>query len=56
MRYAEVQYSILYEEFLDSSKTFYPWYGYPLEHEWKITAPIWGWTPGFFCWCLLEST
>jgi hypothetical protein len=57
MRYASVQYSILYQEFLDSSKHFYPWYGYPLEDEWKTTTSVNGWTPGFFAgvfWNLLE--
>jgi hypothetical protein len=57
MRYASVQYSILYQEFLESSGTFYPSYGYPLEEEWKATGPSNGWTSGFFpgiLWNLVE--
>lgn len=58
MRYAEVQYSILYQEFLDSSKTFYPAYGFPLTTTWKpATGPSYGWTQGFFpgvFWNLVE--
>jgi hypothetical protein len=48
MRYASVQYSILYQEFLDSGKKFYPAYGYPLEQDWESTGPTNGWTQGFF--------
>ncbi|CAF2138073.1 unnamed protein product [Rotaria magnacalcarata] len=48
MRYASVQYSILYYEFVDSSRTFYPSYGYPLDDEWKSTTATNGWTQGFF--------
>ena len=48
MRYASVQYSILYSEFVDSSGTFYPAYGYPLERDWKSTTGTTGWTSGFF--------
>ncbi|CAF3182652.1 unnamed protein product [Rotaria socialis] len=48
MRYASVQYSILYYEFVDSSGTFYPSYGYPLDDEWKSTTATNGWTQGFF--------
>jgi len=57
MRYASVQYSILYQEFLDSAGTFYPSFGYPLEEEWKATGPTNGWTQGFFpgvFWNLVE--
>jgi hypothetical protein len=57
MRYASVQYSILYQEFLDSSKTFYPQYGYPLKEDWSSTGPLNGWTQGFFpgvFWNLVE--
>jgi hypothetical protein len=57
MRYASVQYSILYQEFLDSSKTFYPQYGYPLTRDWSSTGPLNGWTQGFFpgiYWNLVE--
>jgi hypothetical protein len=48
MLYASVQYSTLYYEFIDSSKTFYPSYGYPLEADWKSTTATSGWTSGFF--------
>ncbi|CAF4406118.1 unnamed protein product, partial [Rotaria magnacalcarata] len=48
MRYASVQYSILYYEFVDSSRTFYQSYGYPLDDEWKSTTATNGWTQGFF--------
>jgi hypothetical protein len=57
MRYASVQYSILYQEFLDSQGKFYPFYGYPLEEDWVSTGPINGWTQGFFpgvFWNLVE--
>jgi hypothetical protein len=48
MRYASVQYSILYQEFLDSGGKFYPEFGHPLEQEWASTGPTNGWTQGFF--------
>jgi hypothetical protein len=57
MRYASVQYSILYQEFLDSSGKFYPAYGYPLNEDWVATGPTNGWTQGFFpgvFWNLVE--
>lgn len=57
MRYASVQYSILYEQFLDSSGTFYPEHGYPLAGNWIATGPTNGWTQGFFpgvFWNLVE--
>ncbi len=57
MRYASVQYSILYQEFLDSSGKFYPAYGYPLKEDWVATGPMNGWTSGFFpgvLWNLVE--
>ena len=48
MRYASVQYTTLYYEFLDSSKQFYPSYGDPLGPDWKSTTATSGWTSGFF--------
>jgi hypothetical protein len=49
MRYASVQYSILYQEFLDSANKSYPWYGYPLEKDWVPAEGLAsGWTEGFF--------
>lgn len=57
MRYDSVRYSLRYQEFLHSSNTFYPWYGYPLEKEWKTTTATTRWTPEFFAgvlWNLIE--
>lgn len=57
MRYASVQYSILYQEFLDLEGKFYPFYGYPLGEEWQSTTAVTGWTSGFFpgvFWNLVE--
>jgi hypothetical protein len=58
MRYASVQYSILYQQFLDSAGKFYPAYGYPLETDWIPAAGLEsGWTEGFFpgvLWNLVE--
>ncbi|CAF4226277.1 unnamed protein product [Adineta steineri] len=34
MQYVSVQYSILYDEFIDLQKEFFPYYGYPLEEQW----------------------
>lgn len=48
MRYASVQYTILYYEFVDSSSTFYPSYGDPRSTDWQSTTPTGGWTSGFF--------
>ena len=48
MRYASVQYSILYSEFIDSQGQFYPYYGHPLEEDWTSTTAVTGWTSGFF--------
>ncbi|CAF0896111.1 unnamed protein product [Adineta ricciae] len=48
MRYASVQYSILYSEFVDSQGQFYPYYGHPLENDWTSTTAVTGWTSGFF--------
>ncbi|CAF0742139.1 unnamed protein product [Adineta ricciae] len=48
MRYASVQYSTLYSEFVDSEGKFYPSYGNPLELDWKSTTATSGWTSGFF--------
>jgi hypothetical protein len=57
MQYASVQYSILYQEFLDKEGKFYPDYGYPLQKDWSATGPTHGWTQGFFpgvLWNLVE--
>ena len=57
MRYASVQYSILYQQFLDSGDKFYPSFGHPLEENWESTGPTNGWTQGFFpgvLWNLVE--
>lgn len=58
LRYASVQYSIVYQRFLDSGETFYPSYGYPLQTDWIPAAGLpSGWTEGFFpgvLWNLVE--
>jgi unsaturated chondroitin disaccharide hydrolase len=57
MRYASVQYSILYNEFVESEGKFYPSDGNPLEREWHATTATSGWTQGFFpgvFWNLVE--
>ena len=48
MRYASVQYTTLYYEFLDSSGKFYPSVGNPLSPNWSSTTATSGWTSGFF--------
>ena len=48
MRYASVQYTTLYYEFVASSGQFYPSYGDPLSTDWKSTTATTGWTSGFF--------
>jgi hypothetical protein len=48
MHYASDQYSAVYNEFVNSSRTFYPAYGHPLDAFWKSTAGTSGWTSGFF--------
>ena len=58
MRYAEVQYSILYQEFLDSSKTAYPSVSRPEATAWETSNATAGWTVGFFAgvyWNLAEN-
>jgi len=47
MKYAEIQYSIVYDQFLNLSGQYYPYYGYPLEEKWAATTATTGWTPGF---------
>lgn len=57
MRYASVQYSILYQQFTDSEGKFYPSVGSPLNEKWGSTGPTSGWTQGFFpgvLWNLVE--
>ena len=48
MRYASVQYTTLYYEFVDSSGQFYPSSGDPLSTDWQSTTATSGWTSGFF--------
>ena len=48
MRYASVQYTTLYYEFLASSGQFYPSVGNPLKPDWTSTTATTGWTSGFF--------
>jgi hypothetical protein len=47
MKYAEIQYSIIYDQFLNASGQYYPYYGYPLDEQWTVTTATTGWTPGF---------
>ena len=57
MSYASLQYSILYQQFLDSAGKYYPDYGDPFEEKWVATGPTNGWTQGFFpgvLWNLVE--
>ena len=57
MRYASVQYSILYQRFVDSVEQDYPEYGYPLKEDWVVKGPTNWWTQGFFAgvlWNLVE--
>ena len=57
MRYASVQYSILYQQFLDSGEKYYPEHGDPLKEDWFATGPLKGWTQGYFpgvLWNLVE--
>ncbi len=47
MKYASIQYSIVYDQFLNLSGQYYPYFGYPLEEKWNATTATTGWTPGF---------
>ena len=47
MKYALTQYSIVYEQFLNASQNYYPYYGSPLEQRWTVTSGTTGWTSGF---------
>ena len=48
MRFASVQYAIVYQQFVDSEQKYYPSVGDPEKHEWGATGPTNGWTQGFF--------
>lgn len=48
MGYANVQYSILYYEYLAKSFENYPVIGHPLESEWMTAAKLRSFTDGFF--------
>jgi hypothetical protein len=57
MGYANVQYTILYYEYLDQSFKTYPFMGYPLQSDWISQSRLDGFTNGFFSgifWNLLE--
>jgi len=57
MRYASVQYSIVYEQFVELAGAYYPSSGKPLATEWDYTSATSGWTQGFFpgvLWNLVE--
>lgn len=47
MKYALIQYSVVYEQFINSSEDYYPYYGSPLEDRWTATTGTTGWTSGF---------
>ena len=48
MRFASVQYAIVYQQFVDSEQKYYPSVGDPEKDEWGATGPTNGWTQGFF--------
>ncbi|UJR32401.1 hypothetical protein I4U23_019863 [Adineta vaga] len=57
MSYANVQYSILYYQYLDISFSTYPFMGFPLQTDWISISPLHSFTNGFFSgifWNLLE--
>jgi hypothetical protein len=59
MSYAANQYSIVYSQFVNRSRQYYPSYGNPLEDQWVATTSTSGWTEGFFpgvLWNLCEYT
>ncbi len=56
--YANVQYTILYYEYLDQSFNTYPFMGHPLESEWIDEPRLSSFTNGFFSgifWNVLET-
>jgi hypothetical protein len=57
MGYANVQYTILYYEYLDQSFKTYPFMGHPLQSDWISLPILHSFTNGFFSgifWNLLE--
>jgi hypothetical protein len=59
MTYAFDQYSIVYSQYLNSSRRYYPASGSPFNEYWNSTSPVSGWTSGFFpgvLWNLFEYT
>jgi len=56
--YANVQYSILYNEYLNQNFSSYPFLGYPLQSEWINLNPLHSFTNGFFSgifWNIFEN-
>lgn len=47
MKYASIQYSIVYDQFVKGYRNSYPYYGYPLDEKWTTTTGTSGWTSGF---------
>ena len=59
MSYASNQYSIVYSQYINLSRNYYPVSGSPLEEKWDATTATTGWTSGFFpgvLWNLFESS
>jgi len=48
MSYATDQYLIVYSQYVNFSRQYYPSYGFPLEEQWVATTSTTGWTEGFF--------
>ena len=56
--YANVQYTILYYEYLDQSFQTYPFLGHPLEADWMSIPALSSFTNGFFSgifWNIIET-
>jgi hypothetical protein len=59
MSYAYDQYSIVYSQYLNFSRRYYPFAGPPLNEYWSASTATTGWTSGFFpgvLWNLFEYT
>jgi len=59
MSYASKQYSIVYEQYINLSRQYYPFYGSPMQEMWNVTTATTGWTSGYFpgmLWNIFEHT
>jgi hypothetical protein len=59
MNYAFNQYSVVYSQYLNFSRRYYPFAGPPLKEYWSASTATTGWTSGFFpgvLWNLFEYT